>query len=239
MSGTLVAVTFLTGLVPVVGNLVSNTAIVVISLGSSVWVAVSSLAFLIAIHKLEYFVNARIVGARIDAAAWEILIALLAFEAAFGVPGLVLAPILYAYASRSWSTAASSVSSGGVGTPPDTPRGRSCAGEARARTLGGPGPSSRLTPTGVLEHQRRCRNTPSETSPRRSGAGEARARRGFSGAGAAGRRVPGRELLDARTSRSPTAHARGLLTIVRRRWPSRRAASTASGVSARAKRKPR
>jgi predicted PurR-regulated permease PerM len=98
--GTLVAVTFLTGLLPVVGNLVSNTIIVVISLGVSPWVALASLAFLVAIHKLEYFVNARIVGGEIRAAAWELLVAMLAFEAAFGVPGLVLAPILYAYVKR-------------------------------------------------------------------------------------------------------------------------------------------
>jgi predicted PurR-regulated permease PerM len=81
----------------VVGNLISNTVIVIISLGVSVWVAMASLVFLIVIHKLEYFVNARIVGGEIRAAAWEILAALLAFEAAFGVPGMVLAPILYAY----------------------------------------------------------------------------------------------------------------------------------------------
>jgi len=97
LHGTLVAVTFLTGLLPVVGNLISNTVIVVISLGVSAWVAVASLAFLVVIHKLEYFINARIVGAEIHAAAWEILIALLAFESAFGVPGLVLAPIVYAW----------------------------------------------------------------------------------------------------------------------------------------------
>jgi len=41
--------------------------------------------------------NARIVGARINAAAWELLIAMLAMEAAFGVAGLVAAPIYYAY----------------------------------------------------------------------------------------------------------------------------------------------
>ncbi len=100
LAGTLVAVTFLTGLLPVVGNLLSNTVIAVISLGVSVWVAVASLVFLVVIHKLEYVVNARIVGAQIQAAAWEILIALVAFEAAFGVPGVVLAPILYAYVKR-------------------------------------------------------------------------------------------------------------------------------------------
>ncbi len=99
-AGTLVAVTFLTGLLPVVGNLLSNTVIVVISLGASAWVAVTSLVFLVVIHKLEYFVNARIVGGEIRAAAWEILLALFAFEVAFGLAGMAVAPIVYAYAKQ-------------------------------------------------------------------------------------------------------------------------------------------
>ena len=97
LAGTLVAVTFLAGLLPVVGNLLSNGVIVLISFGVAGWVAVVSLVFLVVIHKLEYLVNARIVGRRIDAAAWEILLALFAFEAAFGLPGVVLAPIVYAH----------------------------------------------------------------------------------------------------------------------------------------------
>ncbi len=100
LAGTLVAVTFLTGLLPVVGNLLSNTVVVVISLGVSVWVAAASLAFLVVVHKLEYVINARIVGGQIHAAAWEILLALFVFEAAFGVPGVVVAPIIYAYVKR-------------------------------------------------------------------------------------------------------------------------------------------
>jgi predicted PurR-regulated permease PerM len=63
-------------------------------------VAVTSLVFLVVIHKLEYFVNARIVGGEIRAAAWEILLALFAFEAAFGLAGMAVAPIVYAYAKQ-------------------------------------------------------------------------------------------------------------------------------------------
>ncbi len=100
LAGTLVAVTFLTGLLPVVGNLLSNAVIVVISLGVSVWVAAASLVFLVVIHKLEYVVNARIVGGEIRAAAWELLAALFAFEVAFGLAGVALAPIVYAYAKQ-------------------------------------------------------------------------------------------------------------------------------------------
>ena len=61
------------------------------------YVGLGALAFLILIHKLEYFLNARIVGGQIRARAWELLVAMLVFEAAFGLPGLVAAPIFYAY----------------------------------------------------------------------------------------------------------------------------------------------
>ena len=94
---TIIAVTFFAGLLPVLGNLISNTVIVVVSLSISPLVAASSLAFLVIIHKLEYFVNARIIGTRIRAKAWEILVAMLAMEAFFGIPGLIAAPIYYAY----------------------------------------------------------------------------------------------------------------------------------------------
>jgi predicted PurR-regulated permease PerM len=97
-TGTLIGVTFVAGLLPIVGNLASNAVIVVTSLSASAWVAAASLAFLVGIHKLEYVVNARIAGGEIHAAAWEVLLAIVAFEAAFGVAGVVVAPLVYAYA---------------------------------------------------------------------------------------------------------------------------------------------
>ncbi len=100
---TMVLVTFLVGLLPVLGNLISNTIIVVISLSHSIGVAAGSLAFLVVIHKLEYFVNARIIGGQIQARAWELLIAMLVMEAAFGVQGVVAAPIFYAYLKKELS----------------------------------------------------------------------------------------------------------------------------------------
>lgn len=94
---TLIVVTFLAGLIPVLGNLISNTVIVVVSLAVSLEAAVGSLAFLVVIHKLEYFLNARIVGSQIRASAWELLLAMLVMEAAFGIAGVAAAPIYYAY----------------------------------------------------------------------------------------------------------------------------------------------
>lgn len=97
LAKTMVALTFVTGLLPIAGNLVSNLVIVVLSLAHSPALALVSLAFLVIIHKLEYFLNARIVGRRIKARAWELLAAMLVMEAAFGLPGLILAPIYYAF----------------------------------------------------------------------------------------------------------------------------------------------
>ena len=100
---TMVLVTFVVGLLPVLGNLISNTIIVIISLSHSLYVAAGSLVFLVVIHKLEYFVNARIIGGQIKARAWELLIAMLAMEAAFGVPGVIAAPFFYAYIKKELS----------------------------------------------------------------------------------------------------------------------------------------
>ncbi|AOK30623.1 hypothetical protein WS67_15605 [Burkholderia singularis] len=100
LSKTLVLVTFIVGLLPVIGNLISNTLIVAVSLSVSMSTAVASLAFLVIIHKLEYFLNARIIGGQIESRAWELLLAMLVMEAAFGLPGVVAAPIFYAYVKR-------------------------------------------------------------------------------------------------------------------------------------------
>ncbi len=94
---TLIVLTFVVGLLPIIGNLVSNTVIIVISLSISLYVAIASLLFLVLIHKLEYFVNARLMGRHLGARAWELLLAMLVMDAAFGLPGLVAAPIYYGY----------------------------------------------------------------------------------------------------------------------------------------------
>ncbi len=97
LAGTLVALTFVCGLLPVIGNLVSNSVVVLLSFGVSPWAALASVVFLVVIHKLEYFLNAKIVGARIGAAIWETLLAMIFLDAVFGVPGLILAPVIYAW----------------------------------------------------------------------------------------------------------------------------------------------
>jgi predicted PurR-regulated permease PerM len=97
LTKTMIAITFVVGLLPVIGNLISNSVIVIVSLSHSPEMGLASLGFLVVVHKLEYFLNARIVGSQIASRAWELLLAMLTMEAAFGLPGVMAAPIYYAY----------------------------------------------------------------------------------------------------------------------------------------------
>ena len=97
LTKTMIVITFIVGLLPVIGNLISNAAIVIVSLAHSPHVAMASLGLLVVMHKFEYFLNARIVGARISAQSWELLLAMLVMEALFGLPGVVAAPVYYAW----------------------------------------------------------------------------------------------------------------------------------------------
>src|SRR6201987_4396351 len=93
----LIAATFLCGLVPIVGNLVSNTIIVFVALTVSLKLAISALLFLVLIHKLEYFLNSKIIGDRIRNPVWLTLISLIIGERLMGIPGLILAPVVLNY----------------------------------------------------------------------------------------------------------------------------------------------
>src|SRR5256885_12196438 len=92
-----IAITFLCGLVPIIGNLVSNTIIVFVALTVSLKLAISALVFLVLIHKLEYFLNSKIIGDRIRNPGWLTLIALIIGERLMGIPGLILAPVVLNY----------------------------------------------------------------------------------------------------------------------------------------------
>ncbi|SUO94879.1 AI-2E family transporter [Suttonella ornithocola] len=96
MTGALLAFTFIAGLIPVVGNLLSNTLIILFSLSDSMLITGLSTAWLVIIHKLEYFLNAEIIGRHIHAKAWELLLIMVFMEAIFGMGGLISAAIVYA-----------------------------------------------------------------------------------------------------------------------------------------------
>lgn len=92
-----IGATFLCGLIPVIGNLISNTVIVGIGFTVSPKMALSALVFLVVIHKLEYFLNSKIIGQRIRNPLWLTLLALVLGERLMGVAGMILAPVVLNY----------------------------------------------------------------------------------------------------------------------------------------------
>ena len=69
----------------------------VLLLTLAVEMAIAALVFLIVIHKLEYFLNSKIIGERIRNPVWLTLIALVIGERLMGIPGLILAPVALNY----------------------------------------------------------------------------------------------------------------------------------------------
>lgn len=96
----LITLTFVAGLVPIVGNLLCNAVITLVGLSVSPVAAVACLAFLILIHKAEYVINAKVVGRRTHMGVWELLSVMFVAEAVFGPAGLVAAPLFYAYLKK-------------------------------------------------------------------------------------------------------------------------------------------
>jgi len=92
-----IGVTFLCGLLPVVGNLLSNTVIVAIAFTVSPQLALAALVFLILVHKLEYFLNSKIIGDRIKNPVWLTLVGLIIGERLMGIPGMIMAPVVLNY----------------------------------------------------------------------------------------------------------------------------------------------
>ena len=96
----LITLTFVAGLVPIVGNLLCNAVITIVGLSVSPMAAAACLGFLILIHKAEYVINAKVVGRRTLMGVWELLSVMFVAEAVFGPAGLVAAPLFYAYLKK-------------------------------------------------------------------------------------------------------------------------------------------
>ncbi len=92
-----IVLTFLCGLLPIIGNIISNSIIVGIAFTRSPNMALLALAFLIVVHKLEYFLNSKIIGDRIKNPVWLTLLALVLGERLMGIPGMILAPVILHY----------------------------------------------------------------------------------------------------------------------------------------------
>jgi predicted PurR-regulated permease PerM len=92
-----IGITLLAGLLPIVGNLISNAIIVGITFMKSPQMAIAALVFLIVLHKLEYFLNSKIIGERIKNPVWLTLLGLVLGERLMGIPGMILAPVVLNY----------------------------------------------------------------------------------------------------------------------------------------------
>jgi predicted PurR-regulated permease PerM len=101
-----VVLTFICGMLPIIGNLISNSTIVALSIMVSPKMAVASLIFLIVLHKLEYFLNSKIIGERINNPVWLTLLGLLLGERLMGIPGMILAPVVLDFIKNEASTIA-------------------------------------------------------------------------------------------------------------------------------------
>lgn len=93
----IIGVTFLCGLLPIIGNIISNTIIFIIAATISLPKAAFALLFLIVLHKMEYFLNSKIIGGRIQNPMWLTLLSLLVGEQVMGIAGMILAPVLLNY----------------------------------------------------------------------------------------------------------------------------------------------
>jgi predicted PurR-regulated permease PerM len=96
-SGLIIVATFLCGLLPIIGNVISNTIITGIGFTKSPQLGVAALAFLVGLHKLEYFLNSKIIGERIRNPMWLTLLGLIIGERLMGIPGMILAPVVLYY----------------------------------------------------------------------------------------------------------------------------------------------
>jgi predicted PurR-regulated permease PerM len=96
-SFVIVVVTFLCGLLPIIGNLISNTIIFFIGASLSIKMGIIALTYLIVLHKFEYFLNSKIIGTKIKNPMWLTLVGLLVGERLGGVPGMILAPVILHY----------------------------------------------------------------------------------------------------------------------------------------------
>jgi predicted PurR-regulated permease PerM len=92
-----VGITFICGLLPVVGNILSNIVVVAIGFMVSPGKGLGALVFLVCIHHLGFFLNSKIIGAKIRSPIWLTLIALVVGERLMGVTGMILSPVALHY----------------------------------------------------------------------------------------------------------------------------------------------
>jgi len=88
----LIVFVFIFGLLPVIGNIISNILICSAALiWAGFWQFIAALTFLVVIHKLEYFLNSKIIGHFTSLPIYITLLALIIGELLFHISGMILA----------------------------------------------------------------------------------------------------------------------------------------------------
>lgn len=89
---TLLSLIFIFGLLPVIGNLISNSILCITAFfDQGIFATALCLILLVGIHKLEYFLNSKIIGSIVNLPMFITLMALLLGESFLGFPGIILA----------------------------------------------------------------------------------------------------------------------------------------------------
>jgi len=91
-AAVLILLVFLFGLLPIIGNLISNTILTATALATAgVFEAAMCLGLLVGIHKLEYFLNSKIIGDIVKLPMTVTLFALVIVEIVLGAFEMILA----------------------------------------------------------------------------------------------------------------------------------------------------
>lgn len=89
---TLLVLVFICGLLPVIGNVISNTIICSAAfIWAGMWQVVAALIFLVSIHKLEYLLNSKIIGHFTSMPIYITLVSLMIGEMLFHISGMIIA----------------------------------------------------------------------------------------------------------------------------------------------------
>jgi predicted PurR-regulated permease PerM len=95
--GVALGITFIAGLVPVVGNLIGSVMLVAIGFVVSPGDGLLALGFVAVLHYVGFVLSSKIIGAKIESSFWLTLVALVVGESLLGVTGMVLAPAALHY----------------------------------------------------------------------------------------------------------------------------------------------
>lgn len=89
---SLIFLVFIFGLIPAIGNVISNSILAITAFFSQgMFACVICLFFLVGVHKLEYLLNSQIIGSIVRLPMFVILMSILLCEALMGLMGVVIA----------------------------------------------------------------------------------------------------------------------------------------------------